>query len=92
MMPGMQPNRMMQPQSNSAYDYNHTTNLETKYPRQQIPENQEHNMELGGTYQNFVYKLGECFGCLRTYIPCCCCASYPYQQVDQSFVGICSLM
>lgn len=45
-------------------------------------------MELGGAYQNFVYKLGECFGCLRTYIPCCCCASYPYQQVDQSFVGL----
>jgi hypothetical protein len=44
-------------------------------------------MELGGVYQEFVYKLGECLGCCRTYIPCCCCADYPYEQIDQSFVG-----
>lgn len=40
MMPGMQPNRMMQPQANMAYDYNRISDLQTKYPRQPIPENQ----------------------------------------------------
>ena len=44
-------------------------------------------MELGGTYQEFIFKLGQCLGCCRTYVPCCCCASYPYQQIDQSYVG-----
>lgn len=45
-------------------------------------------MELGGVYQQFIYKLGECLGCCRTYIPCCCCAVYPYKQIEQSYVGL----
>ena len=46
-------------------------------------------MELGGTYQEFVYKLGDCCGCCRIVVPCLCCVDYPYQQIDQSYVGIC---
>jgi hypothetical protein len=72
---------------NAVYDYNRISDLTSKYPRQIVPENQDQNMELGGVYQSFVYKLGQCMGCCRTYIPCCCCATYPYQQIDQSFVG-----
>lgn len=45
-------------------------------------------MELGGTYQEFVYKLGDCCGCLRICVPCLCCVDYPYQQIDQSYIGI----
>lgn len=74
--------------SSAAFDYNRISATTMKYPRQLVHENQEHNMELGGVYQEFVYKLGECLGCCRTYVPCCCCANYPYKQIDQSFVGI----
>ncbi len=45
-------------------------------------------MELGGTYQSFIYKLGDCCGNVRIVCPCCCCVNYPYQQIDQSFVGM----
>lgn len=45
-------------------------------------------MELGGAYQEFVYKLGNCCGSIRIFCPCCCCVQYPYRQIDQSFVGI----
>jgi len=75
-------------QNNPIFDYNRISDLTSKYPRQPMPENQEQNMELGGVYQSFLYKLGECFGCCRTYIVCCCCVVYPYQQIEQSFVGL----
>ncbi len=45
-------------------------------------------MELGGTYQNFIFSLGNCCGNLRLCLPCLCCVEYPYKQIDQSFVGI----
>lgn len=44
-------------------------------------------MELGGTYQNFIFSLGNCCGNLRLCCPCLCCVEYPYKQIDQSFVG-----
>lgn len=74
--------------NNQLFDYDHVEVVKVKYARQEIPEVAEENMELGGVYQEFIYKLGECLGCCRTYIPCCCCAQYPYKQVEQSFVGI----
>lgn len=73
--------------NNQLFDYDHVEVIKVKYPRQEIPEIAEENMELGGVYQEFIYKLGECLGCCRTYIPCCCCAEYPYKQIEQSFVG-----
>ena len=46
-------------------------------------------MELGGAYQEFVYKLGDCCGNIAAICSCCCCCvEYPYQQIDQSYVGI----
>jgi len=62
----------------------------SKYPRKELPESLEDNMELGGAYQEFVYKLGDCCGNLRIVCPCVfgCCVEYPYQQIDQSYVGI----
>ena len=75
-------------QNNPIFDYNRISDLTSKYPRQPMPESLEANLELGGTYQSFLYKLGECCGCCRTYFPCCCCVGYPYQQVEQSFVGL----
>lgn len=45
-------------------------------------------MELGGTYQEFLYCCGNCCGNIRIIVPCCCCVEYPYKQIDQSFIGI----
>jgi hypothetical protein len=44
-------------------------------------------MELGGTYQEFIYSLGNCCGNVRLCCPCLCCVDYPYKQIDQSFIG-----
>jgi hypothetical protein len=44
-------------------------------------------MELGGTYQEFIYSLGNCCGNIRLCCPCLCCVDYPYKQIDQSFIG-----
>lgn len=72
--------------------FNEISDLPSKYPRQDLPENQEDNMELGGAYQEFIYKLGNCCGCFKTICQCfCCCVEYPYKQIDQSFVGTSSL-
>ena len=68
--------------------FNQISDLPSKYPREELPENLEDNMELGGAYQEFIYKLGDCCGCLKTILQCCCCCvEYPYKQIDQSFVG-----
>ena len=61
--------------------------MPSKYPRKDLPENLEGNMELGGGYQEFIFSLGNCCGNLRTICPCCCCVDYPYKQIDQSYVG-----
>ena len=71
----------------AGFDFNRISEMPSKYPREEIPENLEENMELGGTYQEFVYKLGDCCGCIRIVCPCCCCVDYPYQQIDQSYIG-----
>ncbi len=71
-----------------SLDFNKISDMPTKYPRPDLPENLEQNMELGGTYQNFIYSLGNCCGNLRMCCPCLCCVEYPYKQIDQSFVGI----
>ena len=60
--------------------------MPSKYPREDLPENLERNMELGGSYQEFIYKLGNCCGTCAV-CPCWCCVEYPYKQIDQSYVG-----
>lgn len=70
-------------------DFNRISDMPSKYPRQELPENLEGNLELGGGYQDFIFSLGNCCGNLRTILPCCCCVEYPYKQIDQSFVGSC---
>ena len=73
-------------------DFDNISDLPSKYPRELLPENLEANMELGGTYQNFIYKLGNCCGNLRLVCPCLFCVEYPYKQIDQSYVGtLCSI-
>ena len=78
------------PNENKFLDFNQISEVPSKYPRKELPESLEGNMELGGSYQEFVYKLGDCCGNLRIVCPCVfgCCVDYPYQQIDQSYVGI----
>lgn len=75
-------------QSLQGFDFHRIGEMPSKYPREELPESLEGNMELGGSYQEFVYKLGDCCGNLRICVPCCCCVDYPYTQIDQSYVGI----
>ncbi len=38
-----------------------------------------------GCYENSIQGVGDCFGFLRTWMPCiCCCSEYPWQVVKQS--------
>lgn len=43
----------------------------------------------GSCYESCLICLGDVFGCLRTWLPCCfCCCPYPYVQVEQYEVGL----
>ncbi|KRX09906.1 hypothetical protein PPERSA_05298 [Pseudocohnilembus persalinus] len=53
----------------------------------EIKENDEDNKDQN-CYTSWMKCLGDCFGCLRTWIPCCCCVDYPYQMVSQSSEGL----
>lgn len=66
-------NRNQQGGGNGFLDFNQISELPTKYPRPEMPENCEENMELGGTYQEFLYCIGDCCGNVRIVVPCCCC-------------------
>ena len=38
-----------------------------------------------GCYENSIQAVGDCFGFMRTWLPCiCCCSEYPWQVVKQS--------
>ncbi|CAK91706.1 unnamed protein product (macronuclear) [Paramecium tetraurelia] len=54
----------------------------------EVPEFQDNQTMIA--YAKCQYCLGECFGCLRTWIPCifCMCVNYPYQEVEQGTEGL----
>ena len=60
-------------QGGGFLDFNQISSAPSKYPREELPENLEENMELGGAYQEFVYKLGDCCGNIAAICQCCCC-------------------
>ena len=60
----------------------------SKYPRPELPESNEKNLDLGGSYQNFLYSLGNCCGNFKLICPCLCCVNDPQLVVNQGEVGI----
>jgi hypothetical protein len=69
----MRPNPQQRFNNPNNIDFDKISDLPSKYPREVLPENLEENMELGGTYQNFIFSLGNCCGNLRLCCPCLCC-------------------
>ncbi|CAD8148782.1 unnamed protein product [Paramecium octaurelia] len=60
---------------------------QNKYPRENLVEN-EKNMNLGGSYQNYIYNCGECCGNCSAFCPCNPFVEYPYKKIEQGFVGV----
>lgn len=51
-----------------------------RYEREVILENAEAEA-LTGSYQKYIYNLGECCGCLRAWLPICC-VEYPFIEIE----------
>ncbi|CAK73825.1 unnamed protein product (macronuclear) [Paramecium tetraurelia] len=70
----------MNPYSNQKSD-------QQRYPREQLVEN-EKNLNLGGSYQNYIYNCGECCGNCSAICPCNPFVEYPYKKIEQGYVGV----
>ena len=61
-------------------------------PRQRVDDHQfddEREQEEGTCYEGVLQCCGSCTGCLRAWLPCCCCwCPYPYREVKQGEVGL----
>lgn len=60
-----------------------------KQPHLDIVEGDE-GWDTMNSFAKCQKHLGDCCGCCRTWVPCifCMCVEYPYQQVQQSSVGL----
>lgn len=79
-IPNNKSNDMLQPHmQNQVVPSDPTYNFTTK----------DQDVQGSDCYQGLLHSCGNCCGWLRTFFPCvCCCVEYPYQVVDQSFIGI----
>ncbi|CAD8204138.1 unnamed protein product [Paramecium pentaurelia] len=82
------PNQQIPVQQHRDYNVPPPGYKAPRYPREELPENQEQNLDLGGSYQSYLYNCGECCGNCKAVCPCNPFVEYPYVQVEQSFVGV----
>ncbi|CAD8165061.1 unnamed protein product [Paramecium octaurelia] len=67
--------------------YSNQGSEQQRYPREQLVEN-EKNLNLGGSYQNYIYNCGECCGNCSAICPCNPFVEYPYKKIEQGYVGV----